>query len=122
MFSLPKTGNKFLIASVHAVIFALIYCLTHKLVWKYFYGKDEGFSAPPKKCESGGTCNFIPIEDENGLRLYTFGPKCSDGKCKYTQIPYKYPCTKKCKNGKYCPDDTNCMKGSCYSEQDDADD
>jgi len=91
------------------------------LVWKYFYGKNEGFLAPPKKCQSGGTCKFVPIEDDDGVRLYTLAPKCSDGMCKYDQIPTKYPGTKRCSNENYCPSSMKCRKGYCYSEQNDPD-
>jgi hypothetical protein len=31
---LPKNGGKFTVAGVHALIFALIFWLTHKFVWK----------------------------------------------------------------------------------------
>ena len=37
LFSLPKGGNKWTVALVHALLFALIYHFTHKLVWKLFY-------------------------------------------------------------------------------------
>ena len=31
---LPKNGDKFTVAGIHAVIFALIFGLTHKFVWR----------------------------------------------------------------------------------------
>jgi len=31
---LPKNGDKFTVAGVHAVVFALIFGLTHKFVWR----------------------------------------------------------------------------------------
>ena len=47
LFSVPKGGNKWTVALVHALLFALIYHFTHKLVWTLFYkshhGKKEAF-------------------------------------------------------------------------------
>lgn len=34
LLRLPKNGDKFTVAGVHAVVFALVFGLTHKLVWK----------------------------------------------------------------------------------------
>jgi len=31
---IPKNGDKFTVAGVHAIVFGLIYGLTHKFVWK----------------------------------------------------------------------------------------
>jgi len=44
LFSFPKGGSLAMKAMAHAVIFALIYHLTHKMVWDMFYGGVEGFS------------------------------------------------------------------------------
>lgn len=43
LFSFPKGGSLLMKAMMHAVIFALIYHLTHKMVWDMFYGGVEGF-------------------------------------------------------------------------------
>jgi uncharacterized ion transporter superfamily protein YfcC len=40
LFSLPKGGSWMMKAAVHAVVFALIYHFTHKMVWRTLY---EGF-------------------------------------------------------------------------------
>ena len=34
LLRLPKNGDKFTVAGVHAVVFALVFGLTHKLVWR----------------------------------------------------------------------------------------
>jgi len=34
LLRLPKNGNKFTVAGVHALVFALIFHFTHKLVWR----------------------------------------------------------------------------------------
>lgn len=34
LLSLPPKGGKFTVAAVHALVFALIFYFTHKLVWR----------------------------------------------------------------------------------------
>ena len=34
LLSLPPKGNKFVVAGVHALVFALIFHFTHKLMWR----------------------------------------------------------------------------------------
>ena len=34
LLSLPKGGSKFTVAAVHALVFALVYHFTHKVVWR----------------------------------------------------------------------------------------
>jgi hypothetical protein len=34
LVSLPPRGSKFVVAGVHALVFALIYHFTHKFVWR----------------------------------------------------------------------------------------
>lgn len=56
---LPPNGSKLVVAGVHAIIFALIYHFTHKLVWKAsmsmgmkregFNGKEGNENMPDKK-------------------------------------------------------------------------
>ena len=43
LLSLPKNGGKFTVAAVHAVVFALIFHFTHKLVWR-LGARMEGLS------------------------------------------------------------------------------
>lgn len=34
LLRLPKNGDKFTVAGVHALVFALVFGLTHKFVWR----------------------------------------------------------------------------------------
>jgi hypothetical protein len=34
LLSLPPKGSKYVVAAVHALVFALIFHFTHKLVWR----------------------------------------------------------------------------------------
>ena len=45
LFSLPKGGTFMMKVAVHAVLFALIYHFTHKMVWRTLY---EGFEDAKK--------------------------------------------------------------------------
>ena len=38
LLSLPKNGSKFQVAGVHALVFAIIYHFTSKLVWRLSVG------------------------------------------------------------------------------------
>jgi hypothetical protein len=38
LLSLPSGGSLMAKAAVHAVVFALLYQLTHKMVWRAMYG------------------------------------------------------------------------------------
>ena len=44
---LPPKGGKFTVAAVHAVVFALVFHFTHKLVWQLSMGL--GMPAPVRK-------------------------------------------------------------------------
>ena len=35
LLRLPKNGSKFTVAAVHALVFAVIFHFTHKLVWRF---------------------------------------------------------------------------------------
>ena len=37
LLSLPKGGSPQMKAAVHALVFAAVFGLTHKMVWAYFY-------------------------------------------------------------------------------------
>ena len=41
LLSLPSKGSIYTKAAVHAVDFVLVYHLTHKAVWNYFYGSSK---------------------------------------------------------------------------------
>jgi uncharacterized membrane protein len=43
LLSLPKGGSKYTVALVHGVVFALVFYLTHKLVWKLSMRMQENF-------------------------------------------------------------------------------
>ena len=45
LLSLPPKGSKMMVAGVHAIVFALVWTFTHKLVWEWgvssgWIGKD----------------------------------------------------------------------------------
>lgn len=48
LLRLPKNGSKYTVALVHAVVFGLLFWLTHKFVWRMtqrfegMEGKEEG--------------------------------------------------------------------------------
>ena len=50
LLRIPKSGNKWLVAAVHAVVFGLIFYFTHKLVWR-LGARLEGFE--PNSTEAG---------------------------------------------------------------------
>ena len=37
--TLPQNESKYVVAGVHALIFAILYSITHKYVWNIVYGK-----------------------------------------------------------------------------------
>ena len=43
LLRLPKNGGKFTVAAVHALVFALLFHFTHKLVWR-LGAKMEGMA------------------------------------------------------------------------------
>ena len=45
LLRLPSGGSKLVVAATHAVVFALVYHFTHKMAWKFLYGR-EGFASP----------------------------------------------------------------------------
>ena len=47
LLSLPKNGTKFQVAGVHALVFALLFHFTHKLVWRLGVSL-EGMNNKPK--------------------------------------------------------------------------
>lgn len=57
---LPPKGGKFTVAAVHAVVFALIFHFTHKLVWQLSMGmgmprpvRKEGYEGAPNGGQVG---------------------------------------------------------------------
>jgi len=52
LLSLPPKSGKLVVAATHAVVFAIIWHFTHKLVWKFSVGTvRDGFHADTKKEE-----------------------------------------------------------------------
>lgn len=41
VLKLPPKGSTAVVAAVHAVVFTIIFGLTHKLVWNFFYGNEH---------------------------------------------------------------------------------
>ena len=53
LVSLPPNGSKKIVAGVHAIVFALVWTFTHKLVWEWgisngWINKDAFTAAPAK--------------------------------------------------------------------------
>ena len=44
LLKLPEGGSKYIVALTHALVFALVYLFTHKMVYTFLYG--ENFEAP----------------------------------------------------------------------------
>lgn len=61
---LPTKGGKFTVAAVHAVVFALIFHFTHKLVWQLSMGM--GLPRPVRKegMEQGPNGEEVPVKEE----------------------------------------------------------
>jgi hypothetical protein len=56
LLRLPPSGSKYTVAAVHAIVFALLFHFTHKLVWR-LGARLEGYeggaaTTSPKKPES----------------------------------------------------------------------
>ena len=52
LLALPPKGSKLLVAATHALVFALVYGLTHKMVWKFsstMEGNTTMSPSPTKK-------------------------------------------------------------------------
>jgi hypothetical protein len=58
LLRLPPTGSKFTVAAVHALVFAIIFHFTHKLVWR-LGARLEGMAS-----NDGGVVEKEDEEDE----------------------------------------------------------
>ena len=56
LVSLPPKGNKFTVAAVHAIIFALIFHFTHNMVWQLSVGGGGFKEGICSQHQSAGTC------------------------------------------------------------------
>jgi hypothetical protein len=50
LLSLPPKGSKMVVAATHALVFALVYKLTHRAAWKMSMNFD-GFQDKPKNMQ-----------------------------------------------------------------------
>ena len=81
LLTLPSKGSVYLIALVHAVVFGIVYKLTHKMVYRYF---SEGFLSntctTDMDCNRSMNCNKTvdPSCDINARYV------CSQGTCSKT--------------------------------------
>jgi hypothetical protein len=66
LVTLPPKGSKVMVAMTHAIVFAVIYCLTYKAVYSYLY---EGFES--RMCrdakESGDEANIAAACTANNV-------------------------------------------------------
>jgi len=60
LLRIPKNGNKYVVAFVHAIIFALIFHFSAK----QFFNTFEG---------------LLPVQGTNGGKCRTTNPKCNNG-------------------------------------------
>jgi len=49
LVSLPPKGGKFTVAAVHALVFAVIFHFTHKLVWRFGVSLEGMVDSSPTK-------------------------------------------------------------------------
>jgi hypothetical protein len=63
LVTLPPKGKKFTVAAFHAVVFALVWHFTHKLVWS----TSMSLMAPSKE----GYGNATPVTDMTGASATT---------------------------------------------------
>jgi hypothetical protein len=59
LLRLPSGGSKTTVAATHALVFALVFQLTHKMVFKFFYG-HEAFEAPGMPSKTPGSMPPMP--------------------------------------------------------------
>jgi hypothetical protein len=84
LLRIPRNGKPMVVAAVHAVVFALIWHFSAKMVWKASVsmgvGKAEGFSEGMAKCpkSSSITLNGDCGQERNNMICGNF--KCSNGK------------------------------------------
>jgi hypothetical protein len=67
---LPPKGSKMVVAAVHALVFAIVWTFTNKLVWKATAGLFEGYSGNLSYSEFDHLCLDSPICSLPPLPLY----------------------------------------------------
>ena len=55
LLSLPKNGTKFQVAALHALVFALVFHFTHKLVWRFGVSLEGMTTSSPTTTNPGVT-------------------------------------------------------------------
>ena len=58
LLTLPKGGKKFQVAGVHALVFAVVFHFTHKLVWRFGVSL-EGMTDPPTSYYTDEDCKTV---------------------------------------------------------------
>lgn len=107
---LPKKGSKMVVASTHALIFALLATLTYKIVCKFATGISEGF-------------NGCKENEHYSLELKQCIPNCKKDEEHYNEITKA--CVKnECPKGQYIPNNEtvctnvpNCESGKYFSQR-----
>ena len=68
LLRIPRKGSVMVVAAVHALVFAVIYLFTHKIVWRLSKGmmpfKKEGFKEGADTCNKNTDCAGGEICDE----------------------------------------------------------
>ena len=74
LITLPPKGSKFVVGAVHALIFAFIFHLTHKLVWSVTSGEGfkEGAKAKCKDDPPTAKCNSSNTNESQGCDEITW--------------------------------------------------
>jgi hypothetical protein len=72
LLSLPPKGGKFVVAATHAILFALIFHLTHKTLMNLTQG-SEGFKPP---CAKNGEIRENGNQDCCNRHMAQIGTKC----------------------------------------------
>ncbi len=67
LVTLPPKGSKVVVALTHAFVFAVVYCLTHKMVYQYFYEGFEAVGGPAAQACAAATAAAAAKPDDREL-------------------------------------------------------
>jgi hypothetical protein len=69
LFRFPKKGNKWTVAFVHGILFAIIFRLTHKMVHTFNHKKEHFTVYSDSICNNivESPIKTIPLDDKKGL-------------------------------------------------------
>jgi hypothetical protein len=70
LISLPKGGKKFQVAGLHALVFAVIFHFTHKLVWRFGVSL-EGMTPTTKSTTTASPTTASPTNTSPQIQYYT---------------------------------------------------